>query len=141
MQLWRWPTQESQLILLTWKLTAGAHGCSPGKIATPKPRPSIVMCSRANPTMLTCCWAWPTCCTGTAKTPKPCRFSIRPRPWRPAKAGSWCAAEARSSFRQALAIHGDDQAARLGLEALAGESRHQFRIGTEVDSFNYVDTA
>lgn len=50
-------------------------------------------------------------------------------------------AEARSQFRQALAINRDDQTARLGLESLAAQSRHQLRIGTDVDAFNYVDTA
>ena len=50
-------------------------------------------------------------------------------------------AEARSNFRQALALNSADQDARLGLESLAGENRHQLRIGTDVDSFNYTDTA
>ncbi len=50
-------------------------------------------------------------------------------------------AEARSSFRQALALDNDDRAARLGLESLASEDRHQLRVGTDVDMFNYVDTA
>jgi tetratricopeptide (TPR) repeat protein len=50
-------------------------------------------------------------------------------------------AEARSDFRQALALNSDDQAARMGLDSLADESRHQLRIGTDVDTFNYIDTA
>jgi len=50
-------------------------------------------------------------------------------------------AEARSNFRQALAFNSADQDARLGLDALAGEDRHQLRIGTDVDAFNYTDTA
>jgi tetratricopeptide (TPR) repeat protein len=50
-------------------------------------------------------------------------------------------AEARSNFRQALALNNNDEAARLGLESLANESRHQLRIGTDVDAFNYTDTA
>ncbi|HKW24287.1 MAG TPA: tetratricopeptide repeat protein [Terriglobales bacterium] len=50
-------------------------------------------------------------------------------------------AEARSNFRQALSLNSADQDARLGLEALAGEDRHQLRIGTDVDAFNYTDTA
>jgi Tfp pilus assembly protein PilF len=50
-------------------------------------------------------------------------------------------AEARSNFRQALSLNSADQDARLGLEALAGEDRHQVRIGTDVDAFNYTDTA
>lgn len=50
-------------------------------------------------------------------------------------------AEARSNFRQALALNSADQDARAGLEALAGEDRHQVRIGTDVDAFNYTDTA
>jgi tetratricopeptide (TPR) repeat protein len=50
-------------------------------------------------------------------------------------------AEARTNFRHALSLDGGDQAARLGLESLSGESRHQLRIGTDVDAFNYTDTA
>lgn len=49
--------------------------------------------------------------------------------------------EARSNFRQALSLNSADQDARLGLEGLAGEDRHQLRIGTDVDAFNYTDTA
>ena len=50
-------------------------------------------------------------------------------------------AEARSSFRQALILDNGDKDARLGLAALAGADRHQLRVGTEVDAFNYIDTA
>ena len=49
--------------------------------------------------------------------------------------------EARSNFRQALSLNSTDQDARLGLDALASEDRHQLRIGTDVDAFNYTDTA
>lgn len=49
-------------------------------------------------------------------------------------------AEARSSFRQALILDNGDKEARMGLASLAS-GRHQLRVGTEVDAFNYVDTA
>lgn len=50
-------------------------------------------------------------------------------------------AEARSNFRQALSLNSSDQDARLGLESLAGETRHQLRIGSDFDGFNYTGTA
>jgi len=50
-------------------------------------------------------------------------------------------AEARSNFRQALSLNSNDHDARLGLESLAGETRHQLRIGSDFDGFNYTGTA
>ncbi|HSB75166.1 MAG TPA: tetratricopeptide repeat protein [Terriglobales bacterium] len=50
-------------------------------------------------------------------------------------------AEARSSFRQALIVNREDESARLGLQSLAGQSRHEVRVGTDVDGFNYTGAA
>jgi tetratricopeptide (TPR) repeat protein len=50
-------------------------------------------------------------------------------------------AEARLDFRAALAKDPGDQEARAGLDSLAPEPRHEFRIGSDTDTFNYTGTA
>ncbi len=49
--------------------------------------------------------------------------------------------EARQNFRAALAVDPRNPEASAGLASLAGEPRHEFRIGTDMDFFNYVGRA
>ena len=50
-------------------------------------------------------------------------------------------AAARVAFREALAVEPSDSTARAGLSSLQGELRHELRIGTDFDFFNYTDTS
>jgi len=50
-------------------------------------------------------------------------------------------AEARTEFRQALALDPHNQEARTGLSGLRPETKHELRVGADVDSFNYTDAA
>jgi hypothetical protein len=50
-------------------------------------------------------------------------------------------ADARAEFRQLLACDPQNQEARKALKGLAIETRHELRIGEDVDTFNYTDTA
>ena len=49
--------------------------------------------------------------------------------------------EARQEFLAALTLDPQNQEARAGLASLAVEPRHEFRMGTDIDFFNYTDTA
>lgn len=49
--------------------------------------------------------------------------------------------EARQAFRQVLALEPANADARLGLASLRPEARHELRLGTDNDFFNYTDTA
>lgn len=49
--------------------------------------------------------------------------------------------EARAQLRAMLRINPHDQSARKTLKGLAPETRHELRMGEDVDTFNYTDTA
>ena len=49
--------------------------------------------------------------------------------------------EARAAFRQALDHDASSPEARSGLESLREESRHEFRIGSDLDFFNFTENA
>lgn len=49
--------------------------------------------------------------------------------------------EAQESFRRALAIDPANADARLGLASLRPEPRHELRIGTDNDFYNYTDAS
>jgi tetratricopeptide (TPR) repeat protein len=50
-------------------------------------------------------------------------------------------AEARAAFREAQRLEQGNAEAKEGLQSLAEEPRHEFRLGTDIDTFNYTDTA
>jgi tetratricopeptide (TPR) repeat protein len=49
--------------------------------------------------------------------------------------------EAREAFAEARRMAPDDADARAGLESVAEAPRNELRIGTDIDMFNYTDTA
>ncbi len=49
--------------------------------------------------------------------------------------------EAHTQLRDILAIDPHNQEARNGLAGLAEEPRHELRVGTDIDTFNYTDAA
>jgi tetratricopeptide (TPR) repeat protein len=49
--------------------------------------------------------------------------------------------EARAEYRAALRLDGNDREARTGLQSLSEERRHELRVGVDVDTFNYTDSA
>ena len=49
--------------------------------------------------------------------------------------------ESQASFRKALVADPDSAEAKQGLESLRPESRHELRIGTDNDFFNFADAA
>jgi len=49
--------------------------------------------------------------------------------------------EAREKFRAALALEPGNSEGRQGLESVRNEPRHELRIGTDNDLYNYTDTA
>jgi len=49
--------------------------------------------------------------------------------------------EAREAFAEAHRIAPEDAEARAGLESVAEAPRQELRIGTDIDMFNYTDTA
>jgi tetratricopeptide (TPR) repeat protein len=49
--------------------------------------------------------------------------------------------EADSQFREVLDLHPENQNARDALSAMAEQTRHQIRIGQDVDTFNFTDAA
>jgi tetratricopeptide (TPR) repeat protein len=49
--------------------------------------------------------------------------------------------ESQADFRSTLALDPADTVARSGLIGLAGETKHEFRVGEDVDTFNYTDPA
>ena len=49
--------------------------------------------------------------------------------------------DARTEFRQTLALDANNPQAKAGLDGLSSETRHELRTGLDVDSFNYTDTA
>jgi len=49
--------------------------------------------------------------------------------------------EARAEYRAALQLDVTDEGARKGLHGLAGEPRHELRLGADSDTFNYTDAA
>ena len=49
--------------------------------------------------------------------------------------------EARAAFRDAARLEPGSPEAKEGLRSLEGEPRHQFVIGTDIDTFNYTDSA
>jgi tetratricopeptide (TPR) repeat protein len=49
--------------------------------------------------------------------------------------------DARAAFRQALDSDASSADAKLGLESLREEGRYEFRIGTDVDLFNFAENA
>jgi len=49
--------------------------------------------------------------------------------------------EAQVAFRAALALDSQNDEAKVGLASLQPEPRHEFRIGTDTDFFNYTDHA
>jgi tetratricopeptide (TPR) repeat protein len=55
--------------------------------------------------------------------------------------GSGRAAEAKNDFRQVLAFDPENREAKRGLAGLAEQSHHELRLGVDVDTFNYTDTA
>jgi len=50
-------------------------------------------------------------------------------------------AEARSQFQQVLGIDPENQEARKALSKSDREARHEFRVGEDIDTFNYTDAA
>lgn len=49
--------------------------------------------------------------------------------------------EARLAFREALGLDPENAEAKAGQASLTPDPRHEFRIGTDADYFNYTDTA
>ncbi|HEX9120417.1 MAG TPA: tetratricopeptide repeat protein [Terriglobales bacterium] len=49
--------------------------------------------------------------------------------------------EARAEYTAALRLDPNDRAARVGLQSLSGERRHELRFGVDIDTFNYTDAA
>ncbi len=49
--------------------------------------------------------------------------------------------EAHAEFREALRLDRSDREARAGVNATAGERRHELRLGVDTDTFNYTDAA
>lgn len=49
--------------------------------------------------------------------------------------------EARAQLRETLRVNPQDQAARRTLNRLAPETRHELRLGVDIDTFNYTDNA
>lgn len=49
--------------------------------------------------------------------------------------------DARQEFRELLALDPQDRGARRALSGLAAETRHEFRFGEDLDTFNYADAA
>lgn len=49
--------------------------------------------------------------------------------------------EARDAFREAARLEPGSEEAKAGLASLEEAPRHQFVIGTDIDTFNYTDTA
>lgn len=50
-------------------------------------------------------------------------------------------AGAKNEFRQILAFDPENKEAQSGLAGLAETTRHELRLGVDVDTFNYTDTA
>ena len=49
--------------------------------------------------------------------------------------------EARAAFREAARLEPGSTEAKAGLTSLEEEPRHEFVVGTDIDAFNYTDTA
>jgi tetratricopeptide (TPR) repeat protein len=49
--------------------------------------------------------------------------------------------EARAAFREAQRVEPGNTEAKEGVDGLAEEPRHEFRLGTDIDGYNYTDTA
>ena len=49
--------------------------------------------------------------------------------------------EAKNDFRQVLVFDPENKEAKTGLAGLAEETHHELRLGIDVDTFNYTDTA